>query len=215
MASIDSTKHPDSDERTRRDFLTLTAGTVGVVGTVISLWPFVKSLAPAADVLSAGGAMDVNIASVLPGQQIEVQWRGMPIFIVRRTPEMLATLQQSDMASHLRDPDSAETQQPAYARNWHRSLSPDVLVLVGICTHLGCIPSFRPNQVDGAAMSGGGYFCACHGSRYDIAGRVHKGVPAQYNLPVPPHSRIDDDVIRIGENPSATDDWSMGQVKQL
>lgn len=212
MACMNAEDFPDHQAH-RREFLTLAAGAMAVAGSAAGLWPFLQSLAPAADTLAAAGALDVDVSSLLSGQQIVVQWRGMPIFIVRRTAEMLASLQQVEM-QRLRDPDSLEIQQPAYASNWHRSLSPDILVVVGICTHLGCVPSFQPSQVSGGAMPGGGYFCACHGSRYDLAGRVHKNVPAPYNLPVPPYRLIDDRIVRIGENPDG-EEWDLGAIRQL
>jgi ubiquinol-cytochrome c reductase iron-sulfur subunit len=195
------TQHMPSESGTRRDFLVLTAGAMIGVGTATALWPFIDSMNPAADVLAAGAPIDVDISQVQPGQQIIVLWRSRPIFIVNRTAEELKTLQDPQSAGNLRDPDSAQLQQPDYVVNWHRSIKPEWLVLVGICTHLGCIPAFTPNP--GGALGTawqGGYFCPCHGSRYDLAGRVFKGVPAPYNLPVPPYRFVTDGMLRIGEN---------------
>ena len=128
----------------RRDFLYVTAGALGGVGTLVACWPFIDQMNPSSDALAAGGPMAVDLASVAPGQQIIVRWRSMPIFIVHRTPAMLATLKEPQLLSMLRDPGSEENQQPAYALNWSRSLKPEYLILVGICTHLGCIPTFSP-----------------------------------------------------------------------
>jgi ubiquinol-cytochrome c reductase iron-sulfur subunit len=198
--TIDTQPMP-SDLGPRRDFLILTAGAMIGVGAAAALWPFIDSMNPAADVLAAGAPIDVDISQVQPGQQIIVLWRSRPIFIVNRTAEALKTLQDPQITGNLRDPDSAQHQQPDYVVNWHRSIKPEWLVLVGICTHLGCIPAFTPNPggVLGTTWPGG-YFCPCHGSRYDLAGRVFKGVPAAYNLPVPPYRFVADGMLRIGEN---------------
>jgi ubiquinol-cytochrome c reductase iron-sulfur subunit len=195
------TEHVMEEYGTRRDFLVLTAGAMIGVGSAAALWPFIDSMNPAADVLAAGAPIDVDISQVQPGQQIVVLWRSRPVFIVNRTAEALKTLQDPQVTGNLRDPDSAQMQQPDYVVNWHRSIRPEWLVLVGICTHLGCIPAFTPNA--GGALGAawpGGYFCPCHGSRYDLAGRVFKGVPAPYNLPVPPYRFVSDGVLRVGEN---------------
>lgn len=195
----------------------LVAEALGGVGLVSALWPFVDSLEPAEDTLAAGAPIDVDLAPVKPGQQMIAKWRGRPIFIVRRTPDELKMLQNAADTSLLRDPNSAETQQPSYAKNWHRSATPEYLVLVGICTHLGCIPEFKPKdaQVGGPSWPGG-YFCPCHGSKYDLAGRVFSGVPAPYNLPVPPYHFTAKDKIRIGENPKDKDaNYSLSDVEQI
>ncbi|HLG86794.1 MAG TPA: ubiquinol-cytochrome c reductase iron-sulfur subunit [Alphaproteobacteria bacterium] len=190
--------------QTRRDFLFLTAATTGVVATAAVLWAMVDSMEPSADVIAAGAPLDVDISQIKPGQQIVVLWRAHPVYIANRTQPLLDRLQHSD-TSRLSDPDSDVMQQPDYAKNWHRSIKPEYLVLVGICTHLGCLPRFEPDP--GGALGAdwpGGYFCPCHGSRYDLAARVFKGVPAPYNLPVPPHRFVDDKTLRIGENPPNT-----------
>ncbi|HXM85180.1 MAG TPA: ubiquinol-cytochrome c reductase iron-sulfur subunit [Stellaceae bacterium] len=191
-----------AEEGTRRDFLVIAANALMGVGAACVAWPLIKSMNPAQDVLAAGAPVDIDISSVQPGQQIVVLWRSRPIFIVRRPPDMLTKLQSDADHSLLRDPDSEVVQQPPYAKNQYRSVKPDVLVLVGICTHLGCIPNFVPAA--GGSLGDnwpGGYFCPCHGSRYDLAGRVFSGVPAPYNLPVPPYHFVSDTVVRIGENP--------------
>jgi ubiquinol-cytochrome c reductase iron-sulfur subunit len=151
-----------------------------------------------------------------PGQQIVLQWQGKPVFVVRRPPEALERMESPGHADKLRDPDSLTHQQPDYARNQYRSVNPEFLVVIGICTHLGCVPGYRPTV--GAVGLGedwpGGYFCACHGSRYDLAGRVFKNVPAPYNLPVPPHRFVDSKTLRIGENPTGSD-FSLNSVEQM
>jgi ubiquinol-cytochrome c reductase iron-sulfur subunit len=166
-------------------------------------WPFIDSMEPAADTLAAGEPIDVDVSKVAPGQQIVVVWRGKPIFIVHRTPEALKILQQPQVLHLLSDPQSKVMQQPSYAENWHRSINPTYAVMVGICTHLGCVPSFYPNvsPTDPAPNWPGGYLCPCHGSKYDLAGRVYSGVPAPYNLPIPPYHMVSDSTVRIGENP--------------
>ena len=166
---------------------------------------------PAADVLAAGGPIDIDLSKMAPGQQIRVVWRGRPIFVVRRTEQNLKVLREPQLLARLRDPESRQHQQADYAENWHRSIKPEFLVLVGICTHLGCIPDYRPQP--GAADLGanwlGGYFCPCHGSKYDLAGRVFKNVPAPLNLPVPPYRFTADTMLRVGENPpGSTFDFS-------
>jgi len=187
----------------RRDFLTMLAlaGT-GVAVTAI-VWPFIDSMQPAADTLAAGEPIDVDVSKLAPGQQIVVVWRGKPIFIVHRTEEGLKTLQDPKLLGVLSDAGSKAAQQPGYAVNWHRSLDPTYAVMVGICTHLGCVPTFYPNMsaTDPAPNWPGGYLCPCHGSKYDLAGRVYSGVPAPYNLPVPPYHMANANTVRIGENP--------------
>ena len=167
---------------TRRDFLVLAASALGAVGAAAAVWPLVNSMNPARDTLAAGAPVDIDISRIQPGQQIVVLWRSRPIFIMHRTPEELQKLQDAQETSELRDPNSGALQQPDYAKNWHRSLKPEYLVLVGICTHLGCIPGFMPQPGGDLGPSWqGGYFCPCHGSRYDLAGRVFSGVPAPFN----------------------------------
>jgi ubiquinol-cytochrome c reductase iron-sulfur subunit len=200
----------------RRDFLLLVAGAMGVVGTAAAIWPFIDSLEPSQDVLAAGAPVDVDLSPVKPGQQITVVWRGRPIWILRRTPDELKMLQSPDDTKLLRDPNSAELQQPDYAKNWHRSIQPEWSILVGICTHLGCIPNFQPLGGSNAMGPGwpGGYFCPCHGSKYDLAGRVFAGVPAPYNLPVPPYNFLDKDKVRIGENPPGST-FDLSSIEQI
>jgi ubiquinol-cytochrome c reductase iron-sulfur subunit len=171
---------------------------------------------PDAATLAAGGPVDVDLSSVAPGQQILVRWRSRPIFVMRRTDALLKELEQPSLTGLLADPRSEELQQPPYAANWHRSLKPEFGVLVGICTHLGCIPLFypQPSASQPTADWPGGYFCPCHGSKYDLAGRVFKGVPAPYNLPVPPYRFLSDSKIRIGENPPNAN-FDFGSIRQM
>lgn len=190
-------------EPPRRDFLKLVTGAAAGIGLAAIGWTFIDSMNPARDVLAAGAPMDIDLNSVEPGQQIIVLWRGKPILIVHRTEAALKVLQQPSLLDRLSDPGSAVHQQPAYAQNWHRSVKPEIAVLVGICTHLGCLPSYmpQPNPATPAPDWPGGYFCPCHGSKYDLAGRVYKGVPAPYNLPVPPYHFPSATTLRVGENP--------------
>ena len=212
---MSTTEHLAGHDETRRDFLLLVTGALGAVGAAAAIWPFIDSMNPSADVIAAGAPVDIDLSPVKPGQQLLITWRSRPIFIVRRTPAQLKMLQEAKDTSLLRDPNSAAEQQPPYAKNWHRSIKPEYLVLVGICTHLGCIPKFRP-QVGGdlGANWPGGYFCPCHGSKYDLAGRVFSGVPAPYNLPVPPYTFTGPTAVRIGENPKGAN-WEFASVEQI
>jgi ubiquinol-cytochrome c reductase iron-sulfur subunit len=203
-------------EPTRRDFLNLTTAPVAGVGVAATVWPLIDQMNPDASTVAAGGPVDVDMSQIQPGQQIVVVWRSKPIFIVNRTKAALDSLQNPLLITRLADPNSAQLQQPPYADNWHRSIKPEYLVLVGICTHLGCIPKFMPtpDPNDPAPNWLGGYFCPCHGSKYDLAGRVFSGVPAPYNLPVPPYHFPSDKVLRVGENPDGSD-FSLDSVEQV
>ena len=188
---------------TKRDFLFLATGGLAAVGVAATIWPFIDQMNPDAATIAAAGPVDVDISQLQPGQRIVVLWAAKPIFVVRQTPGSLKELRNPKLLSILRDPNSDNWQQPEYAKNWHRSIKPDLLVLVGICTHLGCVPLFKPqpNPTDPAPNWPGGFFCPCHGSKYDLAGRVFQGVPAPYNLPVPPYHFPDDKTVRVGQNP--------------
>jgi len=186
----------------RRRLLIITTG-LGLAGAGFAATPFVKSMLPSARARAAGAPVEVDISRLEPGQLLTVEWRGRPVWILRRTPRMLETLPRIE--DELADPDSTvEAQQPAYARNQARSIKPEILVLVGICTHLGCSPDRR---LQGGAASGlgsdwpGGFFCPCHGSKFDLAGRVYRNVPAPTNLVVPPHHYLADTRIEIGVDP--------------
>ena len=182
----------------RRRFLVAATSVVGAAGAVGAAVPFVGSWFPSAKAKAAGAPVKVNIAKVEPGQQLVAEWRGQPVFIVRRTEEILGNLKK--ITGDLSDPESKASVQPTYVDPSNRSIKPEILVLVGLCTHLGCSPTFRPEvaPVDLGPKWVGGYFCPCHGSHYDLAGRVYKSQPAPLNLPVPPHTYETDDLIVIG-----------------
>jgi ubiquinol-cytochrome c reductase iron-sulfur subunit len=207
---------PGLEDGSRRDFLMLVAGAVGTVAIVATGYAVVDSLNPAADVLAAGGPVDVDLTRLAPGQQLIVLWRGRPIFVVDRTPQLLKELQDPKLVGQLSDPNSGTDQQPPYAKNWHRSIEAKYAVLVGVCTHLGCIPLFfpKPDASTPAPNWLGGWFCPCHGSKYDLAGRVYAGVPAPYNLPVPPYRFPDAMTLRIGEDPPGQN-WDFGSIVQI
>jgi ubiquinol-cytochrome c reductase iron-sulfur subunit len=203
-------------ETNRRDFLYIATAAFGTVGAAACLIPLIAQMNPDASTIAAGVPVDVDVSKLAPGQQMLVFWRNRPIFIVNRPQKALATLQDPQLIRQLLDPDSRELQQPPYADNWHRSVKPEYAVLVGICTHLGCIPQFFPNPSANQPVTGwlGGYFCPCHGSRYDLAGRVFRGVPAPYNLPVPPYLFVNDQTVRIGENPPNVL-FDFGSIEQI
>lgn len=181
----------------RRKFLTLTTGVVGGIGVAAVAVPFVKSWSPSEKAKAAGAPVTVDISKIQPGQLIRVEWRGKPVWVVARTQKVIDELAAID--DELRDPDSKEPQQPAYAVNVGRSIKPGLFVAVGICTHLGCSPTYLPDsfseQVEGVES---GFFCPCHGSKFDMAGRVFKNVPAPLNLVIPPHHYSNETNIIIG-----------------
>lgn len=187
----------------RRVLIGLTTG-VGAVGAVGVAVPFVGSWNPSARAKAAGASVKVNISKIEPGQMITEEWRGKPVYIVRRTPAALESL--NTIEPMLRDPKSDAPQQPAYAKNKSRAIKDEFAILLGICTHLGCAPLFRPD-VGAADLGGdkwlGGFFCPCHGSKYDLAGRVYSGVPAPLNLEVPKHMYESDNIVIIGEDQGA------------
>ncbi|MFZ5555446.1 MAG: ubiquinol-cytochrome c reductase iron-sulfur subunit [Pseudomonadota bacterium] len=184
----------------RRKLLLVATSVVGGVATVGAMIPFVASMMPSERARAAGAPVEVDISKLEPGMLVQVEWRGKVCWVLNRTKEMLATLDQ--VRNLLADPDSRVQQQPAYATNAFRSIKPEYLVLVGICTHLGCSPTFRPDvkPADLGADWLGGFFCPCHGSKFDLAGRVYSGVPAPTNLEVPPHKYLSDTLILIGED---------------
>lgn len=184
----------------RRRLLIASTSIVGAAGAVGAAVPFVGSWFPSAKAKAAGAPVKVNVGKLEPGQQMVAEWRGQPVFIVRRTEDTLKTL--AGMTEVVADPESQKSVQPAYVDPQVRSIKPELLVLVGLCTHLGCAPTFRPEVApqDLGPEWKGGYFCPCHGSRYDLAGRVYKAQPAPLNLPVPPHRYETDDVIVVGED---------------
>ena len=191
--------HAEGVNVQRRRVLIASTAVIGAAGVAAVATPFVRSWTPSAKAEAAGAAVTQDISSVEEGQMIVIKYRGKPIYIVKRTEDMLATL--DPVQSLLLDPDSNESLQPEYTKNQTRSLEPGLLVVEGVCTHLGCAPGFRPDV--GAADLGGndwyvGFFCACHGSKYDLAGRVYKGVPAPLNLPIPDYS-LDGTILTVGE----------------
>jgi ubiquinol-cytochrome c reductase iron-sulfur subunit len=212
--STTASDHPP--EATRRDFLYIATAVVGAVGAAATLVPFIDQMNPDAATLAAGGPVELDLSKVEPGQQVLIRWRSRPILVINRTPAALKMLQSKEMVERLSDPQSDNLQQPKYAQNWHRSIKPEFGVLVGICTHLGCIPAFfpQPSQTTPVADWPGGYFCPCHGSKYDLAGRVYAGVPAPYNLPVPPYLYVSDKKIRIGENPKG-ENFDFASILQI
>jgi ubiquinol-cytochrome c reductase iron-sulfur subunit len=187
----------------KRRVLTAAATVVGAVGAGFVAVPFVASMQPSARAKAAGAPVEADISKLEMGQMLRVKWRGKPVWVVRRSPEMLAALPGLD--SVLRDPDSEQSEQPEYCKNPVRAIKPEFFVAVGICTHLGCSPTYRPDM--GAADLGadwkGGFFCPCHGSRFDLAGRVYQGVPAPLNLVIPPHQYLSDSQLLIGEDGGA------------
>lgn len=188
-------------DTSRRKMLTTSASVVGAVGAAVTLWPFVSTMGPSARALAAGAPIEIDVSKLEPGQKIQVEWRRKPVWIIRRSDDMIASLDATE--DRLRDPDStAPEMQPAFAQNKTRSLKPEFLVLVGICTHLGCSPTFRPEIApeDMGPDWVGGFYCPCHGSRFDLSGRVYKNVPANNNLEVPPHQYLSDKVLLIGVN---------------
>jgi len=193
----------DKTNTSRRRFLTAATTVVGAVGVGFVLVPFVSSMQPSAKARAAGAPVRADISKLEPGQMIRVKWRGKPVWMVKRTEEMLETLPTLD--GDLRDPESLQPMQPDYAQNGYRSIKPELLVTVGICTHLGCSPTYRPDvaPADLGPDWKGGFFCPCHGSTFDLAGRVYKGVPAPLNLEVPPHRYLSDNEIMVGEDGGA------------
>lgn len=184
----------------RRHFLLVATTVTGVAGLAATAVPFLASWKPSARAQALGAPVEQDISKLEPGAVVKVNWRGQAIFIVRRTPEMLATLTSPEVVSRLRDPESEESEQPEYTKNDARALKPEYLVLVGVCTHLGCAPlsRFEPQDAELGADWPGGFYCPCHGSRFDMAGRVFKDVPAPTNLRIPPYRFVTESIIQIG-----------------
>ncbi len=189
------------DEKRRRILIVATSAAGAVAGVGIAA-PFVASWFPSARALAAGAPVQVDVSKIEPGQQITVAWRGKPVWILHRTKDMLDRLPAN--APLLTDPDSKEHQQPKYIKGVDRSIKPEYLVAVGVCTHLGCTPNLK-KEVGAASDMGaswpGGYYCPCHGSRFDLAARVFKGSPAPKNLVIPPYHYASDAVVVVGEDP--------------
>ncbi len=188
-------------DNNRRHFLTLAAGAAGAVGVAGVAVPFLSSLKPSARAQALGAPVEVAVGAMEPGEMVRVVWRGKVIYVLRRTQDMLDRLGSN--VDQLRDPDSeVAEQQPEYTANATRSVKPEFLVLEGVCTHLGCAP-LQDFEVRPSEDWAGGFFCPCHGSKFDLAGRVYKGVPAPTNLRVPPHRFVRDDLILIGQDTGA------------
>lgn len=189
----------------RRHFLLVATTVTGIVGAAMTAVPFLASWKPSARAQALGAPADADISKLEPGAIMKVMWRGQAIYIVRRTPEMIAALKTPAVTNELRDPESGESEQPEYAKNDVRALKPEFLVLVGVCTHLGCAPMdrFQPQDAELGATWPGGFYCPCHGSKFDLAGRVFKDVPAPLNLRVPPYRFVNDGVLQIGADAEA------------
>jgi ubiquinol-cytochrome c reductase iron-sulfur subunit len=188
----------DEVDQERRCFLRRATAAVGGIGLAASTVPFVSYWLPSADVEAAGGPIEFDVSTLKPTEQRTVVWRGKPVWIIRRTQAMIDSLPK--LNGLLRDPTSKEDQQPPYAKNIYRSIKPEIFIAIGICTHLGCIPTYRPD-VGGISPDWlGGFYCPCHGSLYDLAGRVFKGVPAPLNLVIPPYNYLSDTHVQIGKD---------------
>ncbi|MGH8247274.1 MAG: ubiquinol-cytochrome c reductase iron-sulfur subunit [Gammaproteobacteria bacterium] len=188
-------------DRTKRRMLVVATSVAGGVAGIAAAIPFALSMAPSARARAAGAPVEVDISKLEPGMMVTAEWRGQPVWIVHRTTQMLETLPKLD--SEVADPESELPMQPDYAKNERRSIKPEFLVLIGICTHLGCSPTqkLQPGADSGLGPDWpGGFFCPCHGSKFDLAGRVYKGVPAPSNLRVPPHTYLTEARLLIGED---------------
>lgn len=190
-------------DNSRRRFLTVATSVVGGVGVIGAAVPFFASWQPSARAKAAGADVEVDISKLEPGQMMRVEWRSKPVWIVRRTKAILDAL--AGVEDQLRDPNSEEEQQPAFAKNRHRSLKEEYLVLLGVCTHLGCSPQHLKDGKFEEYAEGipEGFFCPCHGSKFDMAGRVFQSVPAPSNMVVPPYFYMDDNRILIGKEGEA------------
>lgn len=186
----------DKVDKKRRKFLVGATSAVGAVGVAAVTVPFIASMMPSAAAEAAGAPIKVDIGRMKPGDQLTVKWRGRPVWVIRRTQEAIDGL--GKIENLLRDPGSKVQQQPIYAQNTYRSRKPEYLVLVGVCTHLGCSPTYRPDVGGVEAGWPGGFFCSCHGSKFDLAGRVYKSVPAPINMEVPPYVFLSDNELLIG-----------------
>jgi ubiquinol-cytochrome c reductase iron-sulfur subunit len=186
-------------DKSKRQFLTSALTVVGAVGTGYLAVPFLSQMQPSAKAMAAGAPVEVDISRIEPGQLIRVAWRGKPVWVLSRTPEVLEVLENE--TGKLADPHSSESEQPESSNNPLRSIKPEIFLAVGLCTHLGCSPTFRPEIAPNDLGDDwkGGFFCPCHGSGFDLAGRVYRSVPAPTNLVVPPYRYITDTLIIVGE----------------
>src|SRR5512143_1298864 len=194
----------DNVDRSKRRLLLAATTAAGGVAAAGVATPFVLSFMPSERAKAAGAPVEVDISTIAPGTMKVVEWQGKPVWVVRRTQEMLDLLSKHD--GELTDPTAAVAQQPEYCNNANRSIKPEIFVVIGICTHLGCSPSYRPEvaPADLGPDWPGGFFCPCHQSKFDLAGRVYRGVPAPTNLVIPPHKYVTDTRIVIGEDQKAS-----------
>jgi ubiquinol-cytochrome c reductase iron-sulfur subunit len=195
----------------RRDLLYAATAAVGAVGIAAAAWPLLDQMNPDARVRAAGNTVGVDLDGLQPAERRVVQWQNFPIFVVKRTPAMLAAMQETAFVATLVDAGSAKRQQPVYAKNWHRSIDPAYAVLVGVCTACNCVPSYFAEA--SALNVAGGYICPCCASHYDPAGRAYSG-PAQFNLPVPPYASAGPSKILLGKN-AIDDTYSLESVERI
>ncbi|OGT76249.1 MAG: ubiquinol-cytochrome c reductase iron-sulfur subunit [Gammaproteobacteria bacterium RIFCSPLOWO2_02_FULL_56_15] len=190
----------DGIDKSRRRFLTTTATVVGGVGAAATSVPFIASMTPSAKTKAIGAPVEVDLGDLQPGERKIEKWQGKPVWILRRTNETLEQL--ANPGPQIRDPQSEENQQPEYARNEYRSIKPEYLIVLGLCTHLGCSPSYvaEEDEHDLGPEWKGGFFCPCHGTLFDLAGRVYKNFPAPTNLVIPPHKYLSDTLVLIGDD---------------
>ena len=209
---MDSIRPDDGVDRNRRRFLIAAIGVVGAGGVGLFASTFVESMNPGYAVKALGEPVDVDVSKIEPGQLLVVQWKQKPVWVLHRTAEMLKTLDNPDLLSRLRDPKSEAAQQPSakYVNGNYRAIKPDILVAVALCTHMQCVPDFRPAPHSVTTWWYGGFHCPCHGSMYDFSARVFEGSPAPMNIPIPPYYWRSGSVVRIGEeNGQGSDEnWS-------
>ena len=186
-------------DHTRRNLIVATSAVAGAAGAGVAI-PFAWSWWPSERAKAAGAPVEADISNIAPGELAVVEWRGKPVWIMRRTKEMLESVRKAD--DKVTDPESEVAAQPDYAKNENRSIKPEFLVLVGICSHLGCSPQQKSSEAKGemGADWAGGFLCPCHGSKFDLAGRVYKGAPAPINMEVPPHTYLSDTKLLIGDD---------------
>ena len=186
-------------DKTRRN-LVVASSVVGGAAGVGAAVPFVASMWPSERAKAAGAPVEVDISKIAPGEMAVIEWRGKPVWVIRRTKEMIESLKS--VTPRLTDPASKASEQPKYAENEHRSAKPDLMVMEGVCTHLGCSPQLKSAEAKAemGADWAGGFYCPCHGSKFDYAGRVYRGAPAPLNLKVPPYTFVSDGTLLIGED---------------
>jgi ubiquinol-cytochrome c reductase iron-sulfur subunit len=189
----------DKIDKNRRCFLRAATTAVGGIGLAAASVPFLSYWMPSADTEAGAAPIKIDISHLKPREQLTVPWRGMPIWVIARDQTMLDSLSKLN-SSTLRDPLSEQNQQPVYCKNTNRSIKPEIFIAIGICTHLGCVPTYRPDVGSISPDWEGGYYCPCHGSKYDLSGRVYQNVPAPLNLKIPRHMYVSDTEIMVGED---------------